>query len=485
MPALSPWVLLPFAARKPRSFAERKATLSRRTAFPGRHRRPGKADTRVVAAFLAAAVLLFHSAAANAQPVDQTTPVTPADIQKVLLAMETGGSHFDPRQLQMLGRPGLSGVLDHLLPDTAAAAPPRPDSGRTAALIAQLGHERFRVREAATLQLSEMGSQIKPALIEATDHADAEIAWRAKRILRKWEAKQEDAPQENPQVAALTAYLQHIEDDGCLMELAVRTRKALERGIPGGWRYELLWQSLMAIARSRREDCANALRPLLAHRDVGVPLLVVDRLGYKAGNPFFPAVMREALQSSRSEIAFAAIRALPERLDYPGKDDVRRRLIAVFAGKDEVLKLYAAFPLMRDFDDPAALDCLLAEASNPDTERRTKALGWLGHRSVLGRPVPAKLLESFTPLLKSKDFDTRRTAAETLAMYAGEEVVRSLLPLLDDPNSQFAEQMAYRLDHQPDKQMLRRVLSAAAKDDANETVRQRAATVLENLDRRQ
>jgi HEAT repeat protein len=70
-------------------------------------------------------------------------------------------------------------------------------------------------------------------------------------------------------------------------------------------------------------------------------------------------------------------------------------------------------------------------------------------------------------------------------MYAGEEVVRSLLPLLDDPNSQFAEQMAYRLDHQPDKQMLRRVLSAAAKDDANETVRQRAATVLENLDRRQ
>ena len=233
-----------------------------------------------------------------------------------------------------------------------------------------------------------------------------------------------------------------------------------------------------------QEDCANALRPLLAHRDVDVALLVVDRLGYKAGNPFFPAVMREALESPRGEIAFAAIKAIPERLDYPGKDDVKRRLLAIFAGKDDLLKLYASLPLLRDFDHPAALDYLLAEANGADAERRAKALAWLGHRSVLGRPVPARLLDAFAPLLASKDFDTRRRAAETLAMYAGEQVVQRLLPLLDDPNSQFAEQIAYRLDHQPDKQMLRRVLAAAAKDDTNETVRRRAATVLENLDRR-
>jgi hypothetical protein len=59
-----------------------------------------------------------------------------------------------------------------------------------------------------------------------------------------------------------------------------------------------------------------------------------------------------------------------------------------------------------------------------------------------------------------------------------------LIPLLGDPNASFANHVAYRLDHQRDKAMLRRLLSEAAESHADERVRAKAATTIKMLDRR-
>jgi hypothetical protein len=52
-----------------------------------------------------------------------------------------------------------------------------------ATLIQQLGHEVFSVREKATDQLMGMGIEIKPDLVAAREHADAEVRFRVERIL--------------------------------------------------------------------------------------------------------------------------------------------------------------------------------------------------------------------------------------------------------------------------------------------------------------
>ncbi len=50
-------------------------------------------------------------------------------------------------------------------------------------LIAQLGDDQFATREAATVRLSQMGIEIKPALLAAVASRDAEVRLRARRIL--------------------------------------------------------------------------------------------------------------------------------------------------------------------------------------------------------------------------------------------------------------------------------------------------------------
>ena len=121
------------------------------------------------------------------------------------------------------------------------------------------------------------------------------------------------------------------------------------------------------------------------------------------------------------------------------------------------------------------------QVQGDDRARRARALSWLGDSSNHGRPAGKNLLGILGPLLKSEDYATRLAAARALAMYSGEEVVKSLLPLLDDPKADVSMAIGYRLLQQTDHEMLRRVLAAAAKDDPNENVRKKAAAVLHQL----
>ena len=56
-------------------------------------------------------------------------------------------------------------------------------------LIEQLGDAAFKVRRSAEKSLRELGTDAKEALEKAaTDHGDAEVRWRAKRLLQQVES---------------------------------------------------------------------------------------------------------------------------------------------------------------------------------------------------------------------------------------------------------------------------------------------------------
>ena len=100
----------------------------------------------------------------------------PEKLGPVLAEMAERGAQFRADKLHAMGLEGLSAVLDWFLPGTAEPkAAPTPDA-RVGELIAQLGDESSRVREAATRKLYQLGVAAQAALVEATRSGDAEIS---------------------------------------------------------------------------------------------------------------------------------------------------------------------------------------------------------------------------------------------------------------------------------------------------------------------
>lgn len=401
----------------------------------------------------------------------------------VLADMLARKQRFEPEGLHAMGLDGLSALLDRLLPDTARAKNSGLSEQSVAQLIEQLGDDNYRLRESATEKLLELGAVVRAPLIRATRHDDAEIAWRARRILRRLQAeKNED---KGGYVAAFTVYVEEIKDGERIRELAERTRIALDRGMPGGGRLGLLERCMMTVARSGKDEYSNLLKPLLKHEDPIVAVLVTRMIGSASDNRYFPALLLDALQHDRDEIVLAAISQTPNCWDKRRAPEVKRLLISIFEGDNEPLKFQACFPLMHGYYYRQAVDYLLEQTRSKNQQRRQRALSWIGDSCNLGKPADAKLLEALVPLLKSPDHSTRRMAVGALAIYSGEDVVQNLVPLLDDPKAVIATEVSYRLLHQRDKNMLRRLLTTAAKDDPNQRIRTKAAAILEQLDQQE
>jgi hypothetical protein len=72
------------------------------------------------------------------------------------------------------------------LPCIASGAPEKADKTgeRVAELIGQLNSDKYAAREAAQRELAEIGSPALPALRQATESADPEVASRAQQLLR-------------------------------------------------------------------------------------------------------------------------------------------------------------------------------------------------------------------------------------------------------------------------------------------------------------
>jgi hypothetical protein len=227
---------------------------------------------------------------------------------------------------------------------------------------------------------------------------------------------------------------------------------------------------------------------LLKHDDVQVAVLVTQWVGESTasypGVRFCPALLLEALQSDREEVALSAVHWAGNCGDTPRKAEIERLLVALFDGKNEQLKFQACAPLIRTYHHSAALDYLLQEAKGADLNRRYAALSWLS--SPNQRAPDKKVFDALVELLKSNDGHTRYMAVLALSSYSGEEVVKHLLPLLADTYNIIPNELGNRLVQQPDKAMLRRLLTAV-KDDTKqkEKVRQQAAAILQDLEQRQ
>jgi len=401
-------------------------------------------------------------------------------IDAVMAAMGAQRSGFDASELHAMGLEGLSAVLDRLLPDTARPGAVDVADETVERIIARLGDERFPVRESATRELVELGRAARPHLIEAAGHSDAEISWRARSILRKWEIEVKE--DKSRFAAGFEVYCEGIQDERRIEELAKRARRVLESGAPNGARRQIVTACMGAVARHGDDRYTDLFRPLLEHEDVQVPVLVVRAVGAAVRSRDCPALLLAALEDARRETVLEAMR-WTAYCDGPHRSDVRRLLVAIFEGDDEALKFQVAFPLMSVFDDPRAADYLLAQLGSQDEQRRSQAFDWIGDSSNFGKPASVKLLDAVGPLLESPDHRIRRRALRTLAIYSGEEVVRRLIPMLADPNASIADEVVPRLQHQTDKEMLRRVLAEAA-ENGDEKIRTKAAKVLEKLDQK-
>jgi HEAT repeat protein len=404
----------------------------------------------------------------------------PLDLEQALADMASRRGQYDARPLHARGPQALAALLDHLLPETAPPTGVKDEDKAVHALIAQLGHDDFRVREQATLRLIAVGKPHRALVEKAAGHDDAEVRQRAGRVLDAWQPPTDE--QLYGYREGLSAYLNGVKDPDRLDLLAERALAGLQKGMPEGVRLELYRQLLAMIARAGQDRHCDKLLPLLDHKDVQVGVLAVNTIGgTKGSNEFFPRLLLDALDTGRDPIIGAALDWTPNCWDRKKVPEVRKRLDRLFATGSEGIKFQACFPLMHGYRDAAAFRHLLEQTQSPDPKRARTAMYWVGDSCNAGRAVTAPILEKLVPHLTSPNEELRRAAGYALGIYQGEKVVQSLLPLLADPVPIIAEETSRHLLDQRDKKMLQRVLEGAARNHSNGRVRGRAKELLAKM----
>jgi HEAT repeat protein len=427
-------------------------------------------------------VVLLAVAALVPARVEALPP--PERIGPILAEMADRGTQFRAEKLHAMGLEGLSAVLDWFLPGTAEPKVIETPDARVAELIAQLGDESSRVREAATRKLYHLGIAAQPALVAATRSGDAEIGFRAVRILRAWEAERNQDV--NRYTTGLNVYLTGISDGPRLQELARRSKMVLDAGLPTPHgRQQVVRSCIAALVRAGKDEYTDGLRPFVKHGNAQVATLVVQAVaaGMPADGPC-PAILLDALESKEQQVVSLALNYVTAAPSTPRADELKERLRGILKGNDENLKLQACRPLIGQFGDDEALDYIrkLLDGPKQDLGRKYQAISALGDPRRVGKPPHPKVLEMLVSLIKSNETNLRQQAVNALANNGGEDVVRVLIPLLGDPSSSVSRAASRGLQNQPDRKMVRQLLDAAAKDHENEKVKQQAATLVKQLD---
>jgi Spy/CpxP family protein refolding chaperone len=174
-----------------------------------------------------------------------------------------------------------SGLLEFFKKQTVSDAQRR----KIGELIKQLGDECFRVREAATRELKAMGAAALPALQQATQHEDPEVAIRAKRCGEDIEngrrtdtellaraARVLSTHNSSKAVEVLLSFLPDAADSGVEDEI-IRALTALTRS--GDKAHPPLVQALTDKSPLRRVAAGEALANLPEH-DEAVRRLIQD-----------------------------------------------------------------------------------------------------------------------------------------------------------------------------------------------------------------
>jgi len=413
-------------------------------------------------------------------PVTGTAQQPDGEILAIMQDMLARQHKFKPDPLHALGQRGLVEVLDELLPDTAEPKKIKVAQKRVEELIEQLGDANFRIRELASQRLSQFGSGIKPYLIEAAKHPDADVSWRAVRILREWESrKYED---KSRYVAAFSIYAAGIHDEVRLLEMIRRCRLALQAGMPPRGRSSILRLCIMTIARAGDDQYTDRLKPLLAHNDVNVAVFVTQAVGQavrsNSAATYFPSMMIDALKSDRREVVEAVVIYVDPCGDPSRKPEVKRLLIALFEGEDDELKFHACRPLLLGYQYTPVMSYVLKQVGSTDRRRQYTALSLLSDSRFQDRPVEKEELDAAVPLLASADTNVRQMAVRMLALRSGDVIVEHLLPLLADKSSTIRRAVERRLIAHPDREMIRKRLQEIVEKDAEDQQGKAAAALL-------
>jgi len=392
----------------------------------------------------------------------------PARLAPILKDMTQQGAQFSADELHQMGLEGLRMLLDWLFPETAKPQTMQPPSKLVLELISQLGDDSFRLRDEAAEKLYQLGSAAHAALLNATQSDDAEVRWRATRILRRWQIEREqDMGRYGP---ALAVYLSAIKDKQRLDELVARVRMVLEHcnGPPIGGKATVIAQCLNALMAPENEAFAAQLKPLLEHRSPQVAVYLINMVAsYGSRHQHCPPLLLDALDSARPEVLSAAIGAAGHLPLGNRSEEVRQRLRRLFQGQEETIKFQASRVLWARFDDREALDHILAQVNrsgNEDVGRRYEAISLLRDTRNRDKKLDAETVKKFLDLMDPKDQNLRLMVAETLSWYGGEEVIRALIPMMADTYQPIAQMARRKLLEHSDKQMVRRLLAAALEE---------------------
>lgn len=416
--------------------------------------------------------------------------VTPAvalsaepDLAAILDRMEQQGARFDPEPLNELGVDGLEGVFDYWLPQSRLTESRLPLATLLRELAANLGHADYKVRTESAQRLIQFGEQARAHVAEASRSSDPEVRLQAETILAAWEKKgtpttgDEDRRRSDNLRLACDAYLAQIKDDERLQVFLRRTMLALEVGLQPHDSRSKLRPCLKRIAALDDRWCSE-LRPLLKHEDPQVPVFVIHAIGAARPSDVFPELLLEALGSERPEVAEAALSWTLNCSDKERRPELHERLRKLLAHPHEPLRFQACWPLIHDFQDADALTYVLTQVGAEETARARTALGWLGDECHRGKQATPQILAAVSPLLQSPDFLIRRDAAQALAVFQGEDVVRRLIPLLADEQAALVSWASEVLATEPDRELKFKLLTEAAERHENAAIRMAAMKLL-------
>ena len=417
--------------------------------------------------------LVVQAAAAGA-PTPATAPAP--DVHALLERMEAGDRGSAPGDLAAAGSPGLAALLARVAPQPDASVPKGTE------LVAQLGSDDGRVREAAAGALARAPGRYRADVVRAAESESPEVRARAKRLLAEWSAAAATRPAANFSRAA-REYATKLDPATAAAPIAQHLSRSLADGLPPSEYRDVVAELLTMIVRSKDEQLLEPFVPLLKHADVQVAVFVTSALGRPVhGNGYYPPFLLNALESDRDEVIRAAVASGPAPIwDRQRFRRIHALMKRAFVRGPDALKFDLSFTLMQSFRDPDAFAYLVGQVRSDDRKRALSAISWVGDSCHWRRPVPPELVEALRPLLSSRDDAFRRSAANALGTWSGEPVVDLLIPMLDDPVEIIRKEVSGCLADQADQVMLRAKLSAAAASHPSAEVRAASRRVLDRL----
>lgn len=445
----------------------------------------------------------------SAVPAAAEAPLTRQALESLMQEMAARGANFPPERLSALGPSGLRAVLDYVFPETAPVDEAEPDDATITRLLAEMRDDQYQTREAATERLLKLGPAARKTAMRLAQQSDAEVSWRAIRVLRAWDDQRRDDMARYS--AALTVCFAQINDPPRLELLVDRMRRVLELGVPAGGKANIMRDMLRTLYMAKDDRWLDPLSPVFKKAGNRSEQLLVQWLnqamareagagrsdgnraaatveiavarGVPSSDPpatvFVPRLLIAALESDQAQVQLAAIQGVPARPEGPNLAALRERLEALFASTNETIKLRAARPLIVAFGHADAYDYLIDQAvQRENASRRQESLSIMAQLGAKRGPLPAKAAAALPKMLKEQELGHARVmVAGILGSHTGKEVLDALIPALADNYQPLAQEAERRLSQYPNKEELLKALDQAASEnqrvkDAVERIRE-------------